>query len=468
MWCLPPLWLMPPSQPTREQMSHRAPEDRVTPKTLCARGEREGSRIDTMAATPSQIYSLTLEEAHRVLVEIGGLSPSLERLVQETVTAEINKRNGLPAATNGMPTIQPAAPVAAAEVPPIANGTVPGKDKETWADLTPEEQMAAQQLGYDEAAWDAGDCPPTCSNEWQHLSSYEQRAAIALGYTREAWNLEALGEEGVGEVSVSDPTPVVAPPTRTQPPPQSAAAAPQPAAAAAPPPNPIAPPTNSATVAAPQPQPAPSVRADGIPGYQVEVWGEMTIDQQKCAMLLGYDEAMWENGEWPISVNHPWMELTAVEQQAARGLGYTRETWDSELEPEVAAPAPSEPQPTQPTQPTPPPPAAPPQRQPAAPLPTGSSSSDSSWAAAGGRRGNTRPPPSSQSQVMPSPRAPPSSRAMSLSNFDSGMMFGCKRDTYDENMSRHLFGLPENKWNKVNKVTDRTLVSAPEQRRACA
>ena len=136
---------MPPSQPTREQMSHRAPEDRVTPKTLCARGEREGSRIDTMAATPSQIYSLTLEEAHRVLVEIGGLSPSLERLVQETVTAEINKRNGLPAATNGMPTIQPAAPVAAAEVPPIANGTVPGKDKETWADLTPEEQMAAQQ-----------------------------------------------------------------------------------------------------------------------------------------------------------------------------------------------------------------------------------------------------------------------------------------------------------------------------------
>ena len=47
-----------------------------------------------------------------------------------------------------------------------------------------------------------------------------------------------------------------------------------------------------------------------------------------------------------------------------------------------------------------------------------------------------------------------------LTNFKSGMMFGCKRDTYDENMSRHLFGLPENHWDTASKITDETLVNA--------
>ena len=47
-----------------------------------------------------------------------------------------------------------------------------------------------------------------------------------------------------------------------------------------------------------------------------------------------------------------------------------------------------------------------------------------------------------------------------LTSFTSGMMFGCKRDTYDENMSRHLFGLPESHWDTARKITDQTLVRA--------
>jgi len=53
---------------------------------------------------------------------------------------------------------------------------------------------------------------------------------------------------------------------------------------------------------------------------------------------------------------------------------------------------------------------------------------------------------------------PPSSAitAATLPRFDAGMMFGCKRDTFDENMSRHLFGLPASHFRTAQQITDAT------------
>ena len=79
---------------------------------------------------------------------------------------------------------------------------------------------------------------------------------------------------------------------------------------------------------------------------------------------------------------------------------------------------------------------------------------DASWMNAQGRRGNAREPPASRTPIPPAV-------ATSLTSFNSGMMFGCKRDTYDENMSRHLFGLPESHWDTAKQITDQTLVRAP-------
>ena len=115
------------------------------------------------------------------------------------------------------------------------------------------------------------------------------------------------------------------------------------------------------------------------------------------------------------------------EQNAARVLGYTPELWDADLE---GAPA------------TPAAPAAP-----AAPgwpalAPVAGNGSEA-W-----RSGGKAP----QSSALGAPR--PTLR--DAVRFDSGLIFGCKRDTYDENMTRKMFGLPASNFKQVEKVGERT------------
>ena len=35
----------------------------------------------------------------------------------------------------------------------------------------------------------------------------------------------------------------------------------------------------------------------------------MTPHEHNAAMLLGYDEAMWDNGDVPAPCTHPWVRL---------------------------------------------------------------------------------------------------------------------------------------------------------------
>ena len=371
------------------------------------------------------VARLDLTESHRVLTEIAALSASLDRLVLESVQAVLSERRSAAPVLPVLPVL-PVAPAPVARVVPPAAPAQPtleavgasldaadlnpdrvlGKDKGSWSELTKEEQSAARGLGYDATSWDAGMTPEVCNSVWRSLAPALQRAAGVLGYTAADWN----DELGVQEDEL-EPMPPVLPLAST--------------AAAMPPPR--------APTAAPPPGAARSVATDG------SVWSEMTAEEQNAALLIGYEEASWDNGLVPDTCNYPWLRLSSVEQNAARVLGYTPEAWDADID-AVAPPSGG---------------SAPPSggsgwSAPVAPAlaPLAANGPDS-WMAVGGRG-----LPASKAAAAQPPSIRPSLR--DVGRFDSGLIFGCKRDTYDENMTRRLFGLPAGNLPQAQRVGDAT------------
>ena len=157
-------------------------------------------------------------------------------------------------------------------------------------------------------------------------------------------------------------------------------------------------------------------------------------------MLLGYDALSWDEGAVPSTCTFPWLRLATEEQHAARVLGYTPETWDLELTEEAAAPPAAAAAPA--------PPAAPPAAPRAAP-PSANQVAQPALAPVAGN-GNDR------WRGASAPVARPVSSSRDVSRFDSGMMFGCKNDTYQENISRKLFGLPANHFRTAEKIGENT------------
>ena len=220
-----------------------------------------------------------------------------------------------------------------------------------------------------------------------------------------------------------------------------------------------------APVPAPVPVPVP-VPSGGVWGKDKSSWAELTTDEQAAAARIGYDAALWDAGGVPTTCENLWRCLSTVEQQAAAYLGYTQASWDAEVEggeaepvappvPPIATPAPL---PAAPPPPAPPPPAPP--RAPStataaanAGSPAASPAGINGWMEVASGRRPTRPvaPP-----ALPQPTPPPSAPATGVRRFNSGMMFGCKRDTYDENMQRQLFGLPQQHFAIAQKITDNT------------
>ena len=69
-----------------------------------------------------------------------------------------------------------------------AEGAVMGKDKATWAELTPREVQAAATLGVDAIYWDNGMTPETIDVPWSALQPPLRAAAMVLDYTARDWN----------------------------------------------------------------------------------------------------------------------------------------------------------------------------------------------------------------------------------------------------------------------------------------
>ena len=365
--------------------------------------------------TPELIAQLTNAEAHRILSEIAALSTNLEQLVHESVSSVLLQRTPPAAVQNGG---APAAPVPAPTAAAPEADRVWGKDKLSWSDLTAEEQMAAQVLGYDGASFDAGLTPDVCNERWARLVPQVQGAARQLGYTAELWDAEIF-EEG------AEAQEVAAAPREPTPPPQNFSAPAVPVV-------PVVP-----VVAVPQPQVPPA--ANTVAGRSVatdgSTWSEMTHEEQSMAVILGYDQASWDEGAVPPTCTNPWRHLGAVEQDAARVLGYTPETWDLELTGEAV-----------------PPPAAAVPAPAVAPPAASTSANQAAQPALAPVAGNANNRWSGTSAPVPRPV----SSSRDVSRFDSGMMFGCKNDTYQENISRKLFGLPANHFRTAEKIGENT------------
>jgi hypothetical protein len=116
---------------------------------------RRGMFIATQApeGLDDALLLLSLEEALAVIRRVASASPMAHQVVAETVREVIRRR------------------ATGAEEPPKL-----GKDK-AWGELTSAEIEAAQAIGYDEAAWEAGEATATCSHPWLQLTMVEQSAA---------------------------------------------------------------------------------------------------------------------------------------------------------------------------------------------------------------------------------------------------------------------------------------------------
>ena len=109
----------------------------------------------------------------------------------------------------------PAENTAAVEKEEKAEVPYVGAFQEDWCDLTPDEQAAAHELGWNQESWDQGEDPtgdePSCVElEWDEMADSQRTAATALGFDESKWPpvmpAAALGEEQGEEDPAEAPT----------------------------------------------------------------------------------------------------------------------------------------------------------------------------------------------------------------------------------------------------------------------
>ena len=69
------------------------------------------------------------------------------------------------------------------------------------------------------------------------------------------------------------------------------------------------------------------------PASEDKDWSELTDSEKAAALVLGYDQGMWdglEKAPQPPTADMAWSELMDRERAAAATLGYNQITWDNE------------------------------------------------------------------------------------------------------------------------------------------
>ena len=216
--------------------------------------------------------------------------------------------SGAEAAAATAATPATAATAEAVSQPDLSVATPPqatlGKDKATWAELTPEEQVAARSLGYNQLGWEQGIPPKACSTRWALLTASQQSSATVLGYFEACWD-EELAEEACLEVV-------------------------QPLAA-----HRLSPVSNGSSAATPSaavPIAAPVVAAPAVLGKDKSAWSDLTTQEKEAAATLGYGVDGWNAGIAPEACSQRWSGLSADQRRAALLLGYSASVWDAEYQ----------------------------------------------------------------------------------------------------------------------------------------
>lgn len=58
----------------------------------------------------------------------------------------------------------------------------------SWADLSSREKELWTILGWQERKWDGNDAPASADKDWNDLSPQEMIAAMNLGFSEDSWN----------------------------------------------------------------------------------------------------------------------------------------------------------------------------------------------------------------------------------------------------------------------------------------
>jgi len=348
------------------------------------------------------VQKLSAAEAHRVICKLAAASPAVHALVLDAVKAEAAQSKG-PGAKAGAPSGAPPAKGGGAAATPAAAGA--GKDK-AWGKLTANERTAAVTLGYSEASWENQDSPEASAMHWKKLNDKMRKACQVLGYTQEEWDADAPDEP-------------------------EAKAAP---AKAAPKENGAAPKPKAPTAAEVAAKEAKAKAAEAA---------EAAATAEAAAVAEAAEAAEAKAEGKVVDDDDGWATVT-TKRKGAKGGGEKEEKPVRSSSGGGAPERKEEARPPRDARPDGPPRERKEFSKSSAPVPRALSSSAAAATSAANATGG---PPATAAEIE-----------AVLAAYDNGMVFGCKNDTYEENMQRNMFGLPRQHMAVVEKITERTVI----------
>lgn len=157
-------------------------------------------------------------------------------------------------------------------------------EDEWWRDLPPVIQEAYTILGWNETRWDNGINPPSENMTWAALTPEMQDAASFIGYTEQTWEIDEDAATFGTNSTVDNSSPS-------------------------------------------------EIDRDHYEDFD---WDELPPDVKNAAMILGYNQYLWDNGGTSWLDELDWDELPPEAQEAAFVLEYDEASWnasgDAELE----------------------------------------------------------------------------------------------------------------------------------------
>jgi hypothetical protein len=179
------------------------------------------------------------------------------------------------------------------EMPVIPVEEKENYDKHDFQDLPAEVMQAAKILGYTRSIWDKGKSIPNEEKDWSELTETEQNAAVTLGYTQKEWD-----DESDSKSSPSD---------GSSPWDESAQSQLQ----------------------------ATSKSSTRPPSFKLSFtkYGEYDFDElppniQQAALVLGFEQEIWDRDTLIRGRIKHWDYLTSKEKEACKALGCTQTTWE--------------------------------------------------------------------------------------------------------------------------------------------
>jgi len=160
----------------------------------------------------------------------------------------------------------------------------------SWSQLTTQQQNAASILGYDREMWDGGIEPAAREMSWDEMTNEQDWAAKLLGWSNTTWDEgKAAAEDPVDEAIAQDQLDTV--------------------------------PGDSASIG--------NELNEESKAWDYS-WDELTEKQKNAALLLEFDQEMWEAGLKTPACELSWDQMTPEQDDAATLLGWNKATWDGD------------------------------------------------------------------------------------------------------------------------------------------